>query len=65
MELEQLSVLDLPPVNPLGLLSLFGISSKDAEAIAPTVCDRLKQIIKQKSKEIYASFTYSSLWNFV
>jgi len=34
MELEQLSVLDLPPVNPLGLLPRFSISSKDMEAIA-------------------------------
>lgn len=34
MELEQLSVLDLPPVNPLGLLPLYSLSGKDAEAIA-------------------------------
>jgi hypothetical protein len=34
MELEQLSVLDLPPVNPLGLLPRFSISAKEADAIA-------------------------------
>ena len=34
METLQLSVLDLPPVNPLEILPRFGISGKDAEAIA-------------------------------
>ncbi|WP_156341521.1 hypothetical protein [Pseudanabaena sp. 'Roaring Creek'] len=34
MEVLQLSVLDLPPVNPLGIMPRFGISGKDAEAIA-------------------------------
>ena len=34
MELQQLSVLDLPPQNVLGILPRFSIDGKDAEAIA-------------------------------
>ncbi|OYQ67686.1 hypothetical protein B9G53_00830, partial [Pseudanabaena sp. SR411] len=34
METQQLNVLDLPAVNPLEILPRFGISGKDAEAIA-------------------------------